>query len=107
MIRTSCTDEVRVMVSSFHTVTFFLRYKIFHRDVINLFCFVLFEAVTDYHYVRRIKLKSFVSIVLFVFFLHNDMRKNTISSLIIEIQLKACNVHTTIHTALYSLLSAT
>ena len=63
MTHTSCTDEVRVMVPSFQIVTLFLRYKILNRDVINLrFC--LFEDVTDYHDLRRINLKSFVSIGL-------------------------------------------
>ena len=66
MMCTSCIDEVRVKVPSFQKVTLFLRYKIFNRDFINLrFC--LFVDVTDYHDLRRINLKSFVSIGLFVF----------------------------------------
>ena len=39
----SCTDEGRVKVPSFQRVTHFLRYKIFHKDVINL----LFCLLTD------------------------------------------------------------
>ena len=61
MACTSCTDEVRIKVPSFQKVTLFFRYKIFHRDVINLqFC--LFEDITDYSDLKRINLRSFVSI---------------------------------------------
>ena len=42
----ACTDEVRVNVPSFQKVTLFLRYKIFHTDLIRLH-FCLFEDVTD------------------------------------------------------------
>ena len=43
---TSCTDEVREKVPSLN-ITTFLRYKLFHRDVI-IFQFCLLEDVTDY-----------------------------------------------------------
>ena len=52
----SCTDEVREKVPSFQKVTPFLRYKMFHRDVINL-RFRLFEDATNYCELRRIKIK--------------------------------------------------
>ena len=64
MMCTSCTNEVKVKVPSFQTVTSFLRYKIVYSDVINLrFC--LFEDVTDYRGLRRINFKSFVPIGVF------------------------------------------
>ena len=72
MTCTACTDEVRVKVPSFQRATLFLQYKIFNRDVINLrFC--LFEDATDYRDLRKINLKSFVSIGLSVFLLHNNI----------------------------------
>ena len=65
MTSTSCTDEVRVKVPSFQKVTFFLQYKIFHRDFIHLqFC--LFGDVTDCHDLHRISFRSFASMGLFV-----------------------------------------
>ena len=39
MTCTSSTDEVRVKVSSFQKVAYFLQYTMFHRDVIRLFLF--------------------------------------------------------------------
>ena len=50
------------LLSKSHT---FLRYKILIRDVINL-CLGLFEDVTDDYDLRKINLKSFVLIGLFV-----------------------------------------
>ena len=62
----SCTDEIREKVPSFQKVTLFQGYQIYKRDVINL-PFSLFEDVTDYRALRRINIKAFVLIGLFVF----------------------------------------
>ena len=58
----ACTDEVREKVSSFQKVTLFLRYKPYNRALINFKRFCLFEDVTGYRDIRRMNLKSFVSI---------------------------------------------
>ena len=65
MTCTFCIDEVRVKVPSFHKVTQFLQYKIFHRDIIRLY-FCLFEVIPDCHDLRRINFKSFASIGNFI-----------------------------------------
>ena len=67
MTCTSCKNKVRVKVPLFQKVTLFIRYKIFNRDVINL-SFCLFEDVTVCRDLRRLNLKNFVTIGLFVFF---------------------------------------
>ena len=56
---------LHVKVSSFQKVTFFLPYIILNRDVFDL-SFCLLDDVTDYHNLRRIKLKKIVSIGRFV-----------------------------------------
>ena len=90
---TFCTDDVRVKVPSFQKVTQILQYNIFHRDTIRLnFC--LFEDIADCRDLRRISFKSFASIEIFRFRQSNNMKTNTISTLMIEIQLKACILHT-------------
>ena len=54
----SYTNEVREKVLIISKSHIFLRYCICHRDVIYLrFC--LFEDVTDYHELRRIKFTGF------------------------------------------------
>ena len=65
MTNISCMDKVRVKVHSFQKVTLFLRYKVFNTDVLR---FCLFEDITDYRDLRRLNLKRFVSIGLFLFF---------------------------------------
>ena len=89
----SCTDEVRRKVPSFQNVTPFLhvQYKILHRDVIHLH-FCLFEDVTDCSDLRKNKLQKFFFNRTLRFFEDNHYQ-----SFIIEIQMKACNLHTTTH----------
>ena len=70
MTRTFCTDDVRVKVPSFQKVAQFLQYKTFLRDIIRLnVC--LFEDIPDCRDLRRISLKSFASIGIFVSFIQN------------------------------------
>ena len=64
---TAYTDEVREKVPSFKKVT----------DVINLH-FCLFKDVTYYRDLRRIKLKRFLLIGLFVF-LHSYIRQTLLA----------------------------
>ena len=79
MTFTSCTDEVRVKVTSFQKVTLFLRHNLFHRDLINLrVC--LFEDVTGCRDLASFTSNVLLRIELFVFFLHNNMKTTTILS---------------------------
>ena len=80
MTCTSCSNEVREKVPSFQKVTLF--YDINH----NTERFCLFEDVTGYRDIRRINLKSVVSIGDVVF-ATQEHKTNAISRLIIEIQL--------------------
>ena len=65
MTCTFCTDDVRVKEPSFLKVTHFLQYKTFLRDI-NRLIFCLFEDIPDCRDLKRISLKSFASIEIFV-----------------------------------------
>ena len=65
MACTSCTYEVREKVPSFQKVALF--YDINHNIEPLSINVCLFEYVIGYHDIRRINLKSFVSIGLVVF----------------------------------------
>ena len=65
MTCTFCTDVVRVKIPSFQKVTQCLQYKTFQRDIIRVnLC--LLEDINDCRDLRRISLKSFASIGIFV-----------------------------------------
>ena len=85
MTDTSCTDDARVKVSSLQKkITLFLQYKIFHRDVIQIYIFVclkmLLTAVIKDEHAPNVLLHSDSS-----FLLRYNMETNTTISLITEI----------------------
>ena len=93
MTFTFCTYEVRVKLTSFQKVTLFLLYEIFHRDVIRLH-FCLFYDVNDCCNIKKNRIQKVLLHSESSFLLRNTIKTNTIGSLVIEIKLKACNLHT-------------
>ena len=75
--------EKRYLISKSHT---FSTIKTITQSPYQLKFFFLFEDVTGYRDIRRINLKSFVSIKLVVFATQQH-KTNTFSRLLIEIQL--------------------
>ena len=87
MTGTSCTDDARELVPIFQKVTFFSTlYNIPQRVFVSLKMF-LTGVIKDKHASNDL-LQSVSS-----FLLRNNMKTNTTSSLIIEIQLNAYNLH--------------
>ena len=64
---TSCTDKVREKVPSFQKVTLFYDINHINTEPSSINIVYLFEDVTGYRDIRRINLKSFVSMGLVVF----------------------------------------
>ena len=64
MQQSRVTRKIRVKVPPFQKVSLFLRYKIFHRDVTDIY-FCLFEDVTDYCDILRRKKLCFDRTLLF------------------------------------------
>ena len=85
MTCTFCTDDVRVKVPSFQKVTQFFQYK-YSAETLSVYVFVYLKifltAVIEEEEASKVLLQSKAS-----FLPRDSMKTNTISSLIIEIQL--------------------
>ena len=91
MTGTSCTDDARVKVPLFQKVTFFYNIQ-YSTETIS----ICISACLKMFLTTVIEVKQASDDLLYLdssFLLCNSMKTKTTSSLIIEIQLYACNLH--------------